>query len=505
MSFKIALLGIYHESNTFVEKPTLLEDFKNGHFMIGDAIPKEYRDAHHEIGGMIEVLEQEGMELVPILYAEATPGGIVSSETYHFLVEAMWEELEKVLPVDGCLVVPHGAGVSEDFPDMDGHWLSALREKVGSRIPIVGTLDLHANVSPLMTTSTDALISYKQNPHTDQRERGKEAAVLLTHLLQGKIKPTQVLVQPPLAISIEQQFTQEEPCKSLYAYTQALGRGEDLLSISILLGFPYADVLEMGTSIIVVTNNNPKLALQIGKKLEMYLLNHKNDFIGQKIDIHTSLSLAKQMDKPVLLLDMGDNIGGGSPGNNIALLEALEERGELRAFVCIFDPQAVAKAADHAPGENFELTIAGTGENGAEDLHWKVRLLQLKDGHFQEPLARHGGQVNYNMGKTAVVLTEKENVIMLTSLRVPPFSLKQMTSFQIFPEEFEVIVAKGVIAPIAAYSPVCPSIIQVNTPGVTQADMTLFNYKNRRKPLFPFEEIQRRNGRGKPVNQKEQE
>jgi microcystin degradation protein MlrC len=72
-------------------------------------------------------------------------------------------------------------------------------------------------------------------------------------------------------------------------------------------------------------------------------------------------------------------------------------------------------------------------------------------------------------------------------LRIPPFSLKQLTTFHIKPETFDVIIAKGVNAPIAAYETVCNTIIQVNTPGVTAADMTVFKYKNRPVPLFPFE------------------
>ena len=119
----------------------------------------------------------------------------------------------------------------------------------------------------------------------------------------------------------------------------------------------------------------------------------------------------------------------------------------------------------------------------------EVSLQQLADGRFEETAPRHGGQVNYNMGDMAVVSTAKGNVVMLTSRRVPPFSLRQLTAFGIFPRDFEVVVAKGVNAPIAAYGPECPTIIQVNTPGVTQADMTAFTYKNRRKPLFPFEQL----------------
>ena len=485
---KIALLGIYHESNTFVETKTDLEDFRNGHFLVGDAIRQEYRDAHHEIGGMLEVLDRHNIQVVPVMYAEATPGGTITAETYAALLERMWTELEKVLPIDGCLVVPHGAGVSEDYPDMDGHWLQTLRQKVGN-IPIVGTLDLHANVSPTMVESTDVLVAYRQNPHIDQREMGMAAANLLVQQLNGKIQPRQVLVQPPLAISIEQQFTKNEPCKSLYAYADRLSQREGILSISIQLGFPYADVAEMGTSFIIVSDNDPRLALETGQELENYLLQNKESFVGEKIDIPAALDLAEAKEKPVLLLDMGDNIGGGSPANNIALLEALERKGTLSSFVCIYDPNAVSAAAGYSPGETFSLNIAGTDRHGKKSFSANVRLLWIKEGDFQEDNARHGGQVNYHMGKTALVVTDNGNTVMLTSLRIPPFSLKQLTAFDVVPESFDVIVAKGVIAPIAAYSPVCPSIIQVNTPGVTQADMTLFHHQHRRKPMYPFEEI----------------
>ena len=488
MSLKVALLGIYHESNTFVPLPTTLSDFQKGHYLKGGAIRSEYQKAHHEIGGMLEVMDQEGIEVVPVLYAEATPGGTVSAEAYQLLLDDMMQELEKVLPVDGCLVVPHGAGVSEEFPDLDGHWLSLLRARVGESMPIMGTLDLHANVSPAMTSSTNALISYKQNPHIDQRQRGKEAARLLVQCLQAKIKPVQVLVQVPVAISIEQQFTDHEPCKSLYAYAEELSQPEEILSVSIQLGFPYADVEEVGMSVIVVSDNTPDKALATGKKLASYIVDHRNSFVGRKNDIPSSLARIKDSEKPVLLLDMGDNVGGGGPGNNTCILEALEADGRYRYFICIYDPQAVMEAGKHQAGDSFDLSMVGTGEQGTETHTLTVTLVQLTDGNFTEENPRHGGQVNFRMGDTAIVSTAQGSVLMLTSLRVLPFSLRQLTSSTIDPAHFDAIVAKGVNAPIAAYSPVCPTIIQVNTPGVTQADMTLFDFHHRRKPLFPFED-----------------
>ena len=487
MKKRVAIAGLYHESNTFVPQPTTITNFKKGRYLKGKDIINEYKNAHHEIGGMIEILHQEDIEIIPLLYAEATPGGTITAETYGALLEDLMEEVDRILPVDAFLVAPHGAGVSENFPDMDGHWLSRLRDRLGPGIPIAGTLDLHANVSPLMVSSTDALVSYKQNPHVDQREIGKESARLLIRQLRKEIELEQVLVQVPVAISIEQQLTADEPCKSLYQYAQSLSEQEGILSLSIQLGFPYADVSEMGTSIIVVSNNNRDLALATGEKLKKYIIEHKESFVGKKIDVPSSLMKVKESKKPALLLDMGDNIGGGSPGNNICLLEALEQQKEFAYFVCIYDPQAVSDAEKYNNRETFTLSVEGINENGNKPFPVEVTLLGINDGNFKESRPRHGGQVNYKMGKTAIVSPREGSIIMLTSLRTPPFSLQQLLSFGIDPGLFDIIVAKGVNAPIAAYAPVCPTIIQVNTPGVTQADMTMFTFSNRRKPIFPFE------------------
>jgi len=488
MSFKVALLSIYHESNTFVEKPTILTDFDNRRNLRGrDAIRKEYQDAHHEIGGMMEVMDKEGIEVIPVLVAEALPGGTITAETYHKLLQDMLAGLDEILPVDACLVIPHGAGVSEDFPDMDGHWLSKVREKLGPEIPIVGTLDLHANVSSLMVSSTNALVSYKENPHVDMRQTGIKSGKLLVDMLNGKTNPKQVLVQVPLAISIEQQLTINEPCKSLYSYADQLASEKGILSLSIQHGFPYADVAEMGTSIIVVADGDVNLALNTAKKLETYILDRRESFVGKKNDIPSSLKMIRNSAKPVLLLDMGDNVGGGGPANNTCILEAFEKSKEYKYFVCIYDIQAVITCSEHQPGETFDVQITGTVKEGAKVHTIRVKLVRMTDGNFTEANPRHGGQINHRMGKTAIVSTDQGSIIMLTSLRVMPFSLQQLISSGINPKEFDAIVAKGVNAPIAAYAPVCPTVIQVNTPGVTQADMTLFNYKHRRKPLFPFE------------------
>ncbi|TKT86573.1 M81 family metallopeptidase [Dyadobacter frigoris] len=484
---RIALLGIYHETNTFIETPTTLDDFKNGYWLAGNAIRTEYEGANHEISGVIDLIDSSiDMELVPVLYVSATPGGLIEKETYEYIVNQMMLALDAVLPVDGCIVVPHGAGVAESYADMDGHWLALLRNKLGMEIPVTGTLDPHANVSHVMVAATDALVAYSTNPHVDQYETGRRAATIMAEMLRGNISPVQQLIQLPLAISIEQQYTSHEPCKSLYAYAQNFQYQYKLLSISVLLGFPYADVAEMGSGFIIIGDKNT-LARKVGfladkgGELHAYMLARKKDFNGSKNDIETLLTSLLTIPRPVLMLDMGDNVGAGSAGNSTFLLEYLEGQNISKLFICIHDSLAVQEACKHQPGDSFELII---GEKGYKSM---VLLKQISDGIFTEDTPKHGGFVNYDMGITAIVETAKGNTMMLTTKRTPPYSLRQMTAFGIEPGSFDIIIAKGVNAPIAAYEQVCPTIMQVNTPGVTQADMTLFKYKNRRKPMFPFE------------------
>lgn len=490
-SFRVALMGIYHESNTFIDRKTTLKDFQNSHLLRGEEVINEYRDAHHEIGGMLAVMEENGVEVIPIIFAEATPGGIVSAAACEELVAEMTAGLEVLLPVDGCLVVPHGAGVAENQLDMDGHWLGSVRQLVGPHVPIIGTLDPHANVSAAMVAATNALVAYKTNPHIDQYETGRAAGELLIQSMRRIHKPVQYLLKPPVTISIERQHTAQYPYTLLHGKAMALAGHAKVLSISILLGFPYADVPEMGTSFLVVTDNDLGAGERIANELAAVLVANRQAFVGDLEALEVQLANIHQSAKPVLWLDMGDNVGGGAAGDSVVLLKLLEKEPGLRGFTCVFDPASVSIGWDAEVGDRFQLALGNDYRSGHSDSPYDVvvKLLAKFDGRFEEHAPRHGGQTRFNMGDTLLVETTAGNVIMIHALRVPPFSLSQLTTFGIDPASFDVLIAKGVNAPIAAYSPVCQTVLQADTPGVTQADMTGLNFRLRRKPLFPFEDI----------------
>jgi len=488
---RIGIIGVYHESNTFLDQQTTWGDFENGHLLYGQDIIEEYRDAFHEIGGMVAILSaEEDIELVPLFYGEATPGGIIAEETANRLIKEVERTLKNAPPLDGLMVVPHGAGVSVSYLDFDGHWLKMVREILGPNLPIIGTIDPHCNLSKTMVEAVDALIAYKTNPHVDQRDVGKAAAVLMIDTLKGKIKPEMVLLQTKVAISIEMQHTGSDPCETLFAFAREVQDVPGVLSTNVVLGFPYADVPEMGTSFIVITNNDKYLAEKKAAILNEYLLKNHLDFSGKKIGLEELPEHIRKVEKPLLILDMGDNVGGGSPADSTFLLDVLESCSGVKSFMCIYDPEAVAEIKAKNPAGYFSIKIgAKTDKLHGETMSMEVKLEDIVDGKFTEKEPRHGGQVNFNMGETAIVTSKSGNTIMLTSLRIVPFSLQQLLHFNIDPTSYDVLVAKGVNAPLAAYQSVCKTILRANTPGVTRADMASLTYKNRRKPLFPLDKI----------------
>ncbi|HWL07864.1 MAG TPA: M81 family metallopeptidase [Planctomicrobium sp.] len=485
---RVGIVSIQHESNTFIQDVTRLDDFRNDAFLLGADIREQYQHSAHEVGGFLSGLDEQGIEAVPILFARAIPGGTIHKETAEKLISILTEEVQHAGTLDGWLVAPHGAAVSELDRDFDGYWLNTFRTLVGPDVPVICTLDAHANLSRRMVDLCDATIVYRTNPHVDQRERGLEAARLMARTLRGEIRPTQKACFPPLAINIERQQTAVEPCVSIYRLADELCQKPGVLSISVVLGFPYADVEEMGTSFVVVTDRNPELAEQIAGQLADSVMSRREEFEARLISVEQALDQAEQLPGPVCLLDMGDNVGGGSTADGTFLLHALHQRN-LSGFVCLYDPAAVSAFDDVRVGETvYSLAMGGKSDNrhGAPFLA-DVQLISRHEGTFREDQVRHGGSVEFKMGPTVVVRTENGVTIMLNSLRTPPFSLKQLTSCDVDPTAFQVIVAKGVQAPVAAYREVCPHLIRVNTQGVTSADLSQFTYEFRRQPLFPFE------------------
>ena len=486
---RVGIIALQHESNTFVAAPTTLDHFRSDRLLVGSAIEERLGNSNHEIGGFFEGLAEADIEAAPILAAVAVPGGAIEQQTFNHLVQLMMDGLQDCGQLDGLLVAPHGAAVSEIERDADGYWLSRVREHVGPDMPIICTLDAHANVSPRMIDACNATIVYRTNPHLDQHQTGLAAARLMTRTLRGEVRPVQALACPPVAISIDRQETDAPPCRQLYEQADRMLSETGVLTNSIVLGFPYADVVEVGSSFIVVTDNDVAAARSLAEQLSDWLVEHRHDFACLLPGVDEAVRQAAGSSQRVCLLDVGDNVGGGSPGDGTVLAHALQAEGVRSTFVCLYDPQAAEQARAAGPGRTIQLTMGGkTDDQHGPPLSANVDVVSLHNGRYTETQVRHGGAGQFDMGSSAIVRGPHDMTIMLTSKRVPPFSLQQLISCDIDPASFGVLVAKGVNAPIAAYREVCDRFIRANTPGVTCADMTQLTFAHRRRPLFPFED-----------------
>ncbi|WP_373652248.1 M81 family metallopeptidase [Schlesneria sp. DSM 10557] len=485
---RVGILALIQESNTFLPGVTTLDHFRQELLLVGEDVRQAFATAHHEVRGFFDGLAAAGIEAVPLFAARALPFGTIEPEAFNHLLDMMLSELRKAGPLDGLLVAPHGATVSKDYPDADGEWLTRVRQAVGPDLPIVGTLDPHGNLSPEMVAATNALVAYRTNPHVDQEQRGLEAAILMVRTLKGEIRLVQAACYPPMAINIERQCTSESPCLELCAHFDEARHRPGVLGASLMFGFPYADVSEMGSSALVITDGQPELAQQVANELGQEMWNQRHGLAGTFLTVEEAVAQAVKLPGPVCMLDMGDNVGGGSPGDGTWIAWELYRTGVGPAFVCIDDADAVRAAEATGVGNTATFTIGGR----TDDLHGAplvgtFRVEQLTDGRFKESEVRHGGFTEFDQGRTAILKTDRGLTIMVTTKRTLPFSLKQLTAFGLQPDQFQIIVAKGVNAPLAAYRPVCPSVLRVNTRGVTMADMTQLPYQHRRKPVFPFE------------------
>lgn len=464
------ILGFLHESNTFLETPTTWDDFAATSMTAGQSLLDRWTGVAHELGGMIEGCRRNGLAIEPGFATFAVPSGSIAADAFERLSDALLNAIEA--PIDGLLVALHGATVSESYPDADGEILRRLRLKYGRDLPIVVTLDLHANVSQAMVEHASAIIAYRSNPHLDQRERGIEAAQLLSNILSGKSEPVMALEAPPWAIPIAAQNTAAMPAKGLYDDLNAVLQWPGILSASVCLGFYYADVAEMGTTFLAVADNDPELARKAARHLADRAWQRRADFLPHLASPEEAVANAiRSAKKPVVLMDVGDNVGGGSSAASRTLYEECVKQGATKVVVVLYDRQSVERCI--AAGVRGEVP--------------EGRVVTLFDGIFTETQIRHGGWSYFDQGISAVVETPQGNTILYTSRRMAPMSLEQLLRAGIGPERQNILIVKGVIAPQAAYAPIAGEIVLVDTPGPTANDPRSFSYRNCRRPLYPMD------------------
>ena len=478
---------ISHETNVLSNIETDLEQFRKRRLLYGEEVFDYHRGTKTPVGGLMDGCEKHGFELVPTVFASATPSGTITAEAFDTLLGQILDGIEGAGEFDGAAMHLHGAGVAESHDDIEGHILAEVRKAIGDK-PLVSTFDLHANNTRLMVESADVLIGYDTYPHVDGYERGVEAIDVIARLLDGSLVPTKAFRQPPMMPALQAQFTGKYPMSRLIEEAHRMEAMEAVETVTVAAGFPWSDFEDVGLSFIVTTNDDQALADRLADELQDLAWGMRRDFLVKPVPVRDALRKVKNAEGgPYILADIGDNPGGGAPEDGTVVLKAILEEGlEGGVLAVMWDPEAVEKASASGLGSQVTVELGGK----TDDLHGKPlevtgTVKTLTDGKWivKGPM---GTGSESDMGETAVLLVGGNEVIV-TSKRLQPMDLELYRSLGIEPTERRFIVVKSSVHYRAAHMPIAEEVIELDTPGLTSPRLAGFGFKKLRRPIFPLD------------------
>ncbi|MFP6671651.1 MAG: M81 family metallopeptidase, partial [Pirellulaceae bacterium] len=356
---KIASGGIQHETNTFSDTPTTLADFQRDSgcgpdFSGGEVLEERFAGTGTIHGGYLAGAAELDVELLPLLSARAQPAGRVEQVAYDQMLNLFLQRLAAVLPVDAVALDLHGAMATQEHDDAEGHFIAAVRELVGPEIPLVVTLDLHANISPQMAAEADVIIGFDTYPHVDMRERGIEAIQLLVRMINQEVHPCQSYRQLPLMTMPPMQCTLREPMQSLIQEVFTLEEEPGILTATVAMGFPFADIRDAGVSVLVTSDSDQTLADQKADALAARLWLLRDQLQPQLTTIEAAMQYTDEhAEGLVIFADGSDNPGGGAPCDGTVALQAMIAADFQGGVVGVLHDPDTAREA-HAAGVGAE-------------------------------------------------------------------------------------------------------------------------------------------------------
>jgi microcystin degradation protein MlrC len=410
-------------------------------------------------------------ELLPLAWCSAQPSGRVTQDAFERIAAMLVDDLRACGNLDAVYLDLHGAMVAEHLDDADGELLRRVRATVGPGVPVVASLDFHANLSPEMARCATALVSYRTYPHVDMAECGARAVKVLHDILRGA-QVASFVEQVDYLIPLTSQSTLVEPMQSLMREATEAERSP-LLSVGILPGFPAADVADCGPSVYGCGSDAFHVATTV-RQLAAALRHRESEFALELYTIDQAIaeirSSAAPRGRPVILADTQDNPGAGGHADTTSLIKALvaaDLQSVLVGVIC--DPGAAARAHAAREGTQVELTLgAGSGTHGETPLAARFNVIALGDGRFTGtgPFYRGG---RFELGPMAL--------LELGGVRIAVASRKQQAADQamfrhlrVEPADYAVLALKSSVHFRADFGPIASRVLVVEAPGPSIAD-----------------------------------
>lgn len=500
MPYRVLIAGFMHETNTFSKLPTTLDDYRRRFFVEGEAMVATFKGTRNEIGGYIDSVANHGWQPVYTVAANATPSGKLTKECWETIRDIIVEAARKAGKLDGVGLSLHGAMVTETEDDAEGALLERLRGVLGPDVPMVTTLDLHANATVRMARNANALVSYRTYPHIDGYERAVQAAALLQQAMEGKKKPRCLLVQPAMLEGAEHgRTTKPGLMLDLLAKADAFEKEPGINVVSIQAGFTWADIPYTGPSVAVsyepVAEPRAKavareLIDEIWRRREEGAATYYRPIADGIAAARAQANVAGVGQKgPLVIADGTDNPGGGGYNDTTPVLKALLDAGiENVAFGTIFDPGTVQQAIRAGVGAEIEVSLGGhTDPSMGAPVKARAIVKMLSDGAFKNDGPMNAG-VETQMGPTAVLCIGSIDVVTISN-RIQTIDLQVFLSQGIDPRAKSVLVVKSVQHFRAAYAPIARDIVLVDSGGICSPDISRLKFTKLRRPIWPLDGI----------------
>src|SRR5215204_2465417 len=515
MTFRVAAAQIAHETSAFSAVKTDITAFAASGISLGQDVIETARETNTEFGGFITGAAVEGFDLIPILSVWATPSGLVTAHAIQHLTRLLGDGLRKVKaegPLNGVLLALHGAMVTETDDDGDGYVLHTVRRIVRPDVPVVATLDLHANISARMVELADVLIGYDTYPHIDMAERAEEASAVLSQLMRGEFRPTPALRKPPMLPTSQRMTTERMPMRALMERAQLMEEDPRVVNVTIAGGFPLGDNQDAGFGIVVTTNDDPDLAADLANELATEAWSLRDGFLGGVASFEHAAELIHSLESeedvnmpvsgPLVLVDIADNPWSGGPGDSVELLRFLfAERVEGAAIALVRDPEVVREAIAAGPGGKIVVSLGGkTDRLHGDPLLVRAHVKLLSDGRYVNDGPMMTG-LTVDLGPTALLLCEPASgplsppegspsppvEVLVTTRAETPVDLNIFRCHGIEPTRHRVLGLKGKGHFRAAFEPIARRVVLVEGPGTTGADLSRLTFRKVRRPIWPLD------------------
>ena len=475
-----AILGT--ETNTFAPLPTGLEDFERLHFK-ADGGPDEVK---HAFGMVVRAAREravrDGHTIVCGRGAFATPGGTTTRFAYETLRDELLADVRAARPVDCVILGLHGAMIADGYDDAEGDLLMHVRDIVGPDVAIGAEFDPHGHLTALKAQSADVLVFFKEYPHTDILERAYEAVDLTIATAQGRITPKKSIVDLGM---LSMFHTSREPMRGFVARMQSLEGKDGVLSVSLVHGFPWGDCPELGTKVLVLTDDRQAFGDALAKTLAGEIIGFRDQLLADYRDADATIDAALAIDGgPVVIADSADNPGGGSAGDSTFLLRRLAGRDVGPAAIGpLWDAGAVALCFAAGEGAKIALRIGGkTSLASGDPFDTPVEVLKLVRG--AQMTGVFGGTGAAPLGDAVAVRAGKIEIVV-NALRTQALG-DVFTPLGIDWRAKKIVVVKSSQHFYAAYAPSAKDVLYAETPGSMSMDWKRLPYVKRPK-LWPLD------------------